>query len=253
MNIKQKQWQLYFLGYYDGKIDGIWGDKSRTGTKQFQADNHLWCDGVFGFATEEKSIAIIKNIQKAVGATVDGLAGEKTKAATAEYQKKHGLTANGIADEKTRAKINGGSSNTASTTTTNTTNKTTSGTWWDRIRYFERDEFRCPCGKCGGFPVEPKETLVTAVDDMREAFGKPVIVVPPDGHSGGSGVRCQRYNDSLSGSVPNSRHVYGKAADFKAPGVSASTIETYLAKIQREGKIRYWYKICSGSYHMDVE
>lgn len=252
MNIAQKQWQLYFLGYYDGKIDGIWGDKSRNGTKQFQADNQLWCDGIFGFATEEKSTEIIKVIQKAVGATVDGLAGEKTKAATAEFQKKNSLTATGIADEKTRAKISGGNYNTTSNTTSST-NKTASGTWWDEIKHFTREEFRCPCGKCGGFPVEPKEKLVRAVDDMRDAFGKPVIVVPPDGHSGGSGVRCQRYNDSLSGSVPNSRHVYGKAADFKAPGVSASTIETYLAEIKKKGKIRYWYKICSGSYHMDVE
>ena len=247
MNIQQKQWQLYFLGYYDGKIDGIWGDKSRDATKQFQADNHLWRDGVFGYATENKSIGIIKDIQKAVGATVDGMAGAKTKAATAEYQKKNGLTADGIAGEKTRAKMGIGK------TTTNTTNKPTSGTWWDYIKYFERDEFRCPCGKCGGFPVEPKEALVRAVDDMRGAFGSAVIVVPPDGHSGGSGVRCQRYNASLSGSVSNSRHLQGKAADFSAPGVSASTIEAYLAKIKREGKIRYWYKISSGSYHMDVE
>lgn len=246
MTIKQKQWQLYFLGYYEGKIDGIWGDKSRKATMQFQAEHGLWCDGVFGHATEQKSIEVIKGIQKAVGATVDGLAGEKTKAATAEFQKKHGLTADGIAGEKTLEKINGGSSNTA-------TNKVTRGDWWDDIKHFERDEFRCPCGKCGGFPVEPKEKLVRAVDDMREAFGSAVIVVPPDGHSGGSGVRCQRYNDSLQGSVPNSRHVYGKAADFKAPGVSASMIETYLAKIKKDGKIRYWYKICSGSYHMDVE
>lgn len=133
---------------------------------------------------------------------------------------------------------------------TATTNK--SG-FWKNIKYFTRDEFRCPCGKCGGFPVEPKEALVRAVDDMRGAFGKPVIVVPPDGHSGGSGVRCQKYNDSLSGSAKNSRHVQGKAADFSAPGVSASKIESYLAKIKKEGKIRYWYKISAGSYHMDIE
>ena len=90
-------------------------------------------------------------------------------------------------------------------------------------------------------------------DEMREAFGKPVIIVPPDGHSGGSGVRCQRYNDSLSGSAPNSRHVQGKAVDFSAPGVSAATIESYLNKLLNAGKIRYWYKIQSGSYHMDIE
>ena len=130
------------------------------------------------------------------------------------------------------------------------TNK--SGFWKD-IKYFTRDEFRCPCGKCGGFPVEPKEALVRIVDEMRESFGKAVIIVPPDGHSGGSGVRCQKYNDSLSGSAKNSRHVQGKAVDFSAPGVPASTIEAYLKKLINDGRLRYWYKISSGSYHMDIE
>lgn len=125
--------------------------------------------------------------------------------------------------------------------------------FWDDIEYMDRKEFRCPCNKCNGFPVEPKEKLVRAVDEMRREFRSPVIVVPPDGHSGGSGVRCQEYNDSLPGSVVNSRHVQGKAADFSAPGVPASTIEAYLAKIKANGTIRYWYKIGTGSYHMDVE
>ena len=136
-------------------------------------------------------------------------------------------------------------------TDNNVGNKT--GTFWDKIKYFTRDEFRCPCGKCGGYPVEPKEALVRIADEMRAAFGKAVIIVPPDGHSGGSGVRCQAYNDSLSGSAKNSRHLEGKAIDFSAPGVPGSTIEAYLNKLLNAGKIRYWYKISSGSYHMDIE
>ena len=132
----------------------------------------------------------------------------------------------------------------------NVTNK--SGFWKD-IKFFSRDEFRCPCGKCGGYPVEPKEALVRIADEMRGSFGRPMIIVPPDGHSGGSGVRCQKYNDSLSGSSPTSRHVQGKACDFSAPGVPASTIEAYLKKLINSGRLRYWYKISSGSYHMDIE
>lgn len=123
---------------------------------------------------------------------------------------------------------------------------------WNRVRHFDRREFRCPCGKCGGFPVEPSEEIVLAADDMREAFGSPVIIVPEDGHSGGSGVRCQEYNDSLKGSVPNSKHVDGDAVDFSAPGKSASAIEGYLTEAQKKGKIYYWYKITDGSYHMEV-
>ena len=239
MNIAQKQWQLYFLGYYDGKIDGIWGDKSRTGTKQFQADNHLWCDGVFGFATEEKSIEIIKKIQKAVGATVDGFAGAKTKAATAEYQKKHGLTANGIADEKTCAKITGGSSNPASTTTAN---KNTSGTFWDDIKYFDRSEFACKCGGkyCNGFPVEPHETLVRLADRAREEFGSPATI--------SSGVRCNQHNAAVGG-VSNSKHKKGIAMDISIKGVSGSRLYSWA---QKQPEVRYTYIIEGNWVHIDV-
>lgn len=243
MNIKQKQWQLYFLGYYDGKIDGIWGDKSRTGTKQFQADNHLWCDGVFGFATEEKSIDIIKDIQIAVGATVDGLAGANTKAATAEYQKKHGLTANGIADEKTRAKINEGSSSTTGNSASNPTNKTTNGTWWDHIKYFERDEFRCKCGGrfCNGFPVEPEEKLVRIADRARAHFGAAATI--------SSGIRCNQHNSNCGG-VANSRHKLGKAMDISIKGVSGSSLYYWA---QKQPDVRYTYIIDGGWVHVDID
>ena len=242
MNIKQKQWQLYFLGYYDGKIDGIWGDKSRNGTKQFQADNNLWCDGVFGFATEEKSMEVIKVIQKAVGATVDGLAGEKTKAATAEYQKKNGLTANGIADEKTRAKIMGGSSSTTTNSTTNTTNKPASGTFWDEIKYFDRSEFACKCGGryCNGFPVEPNEVLVRLADRARTEFGSPATI--------SSAVRCNQHNANVGG-VSNSKHKEGLAMDISIKGVSGSKLYAWA---QKQPEVRYTYIIEGGWVHIDV-
>ena len=245
MTITQKQRQLYFLGYYDGKIDGIWGDKSRNGTKQFQADNGLWADGIFGFATEDKSTEIIKGIQKVVGTTVDGLAGEKTKAATAEFQKKNGLTATGIADEKTRAKISGGNyntvSDTASNTTSSTTNKTASGTWWDEIKYFDRSEFACKCGKyCNGFPVEPKEVLVRLADRAREEFGSPATI--------SSGVRCSQHNANVGG-VSNSKHKYGVAMDISIKGVSGSKLYAWA---QKQPEVRYTYIIEGNWVHIDV-
>ena len=238
MNVAQKQWQLYFLGYYDGKIDGIWGDKSRNGTKQFQADNKLWCDGVFGFATEEKSTEIIKGIQKAIGTTVDGLAGEKTKAATAEFQKKNGLTATGIADEKTRAKISGGNYSTAS----NTTNKTASGTWWDDIKYFDRSEFACKCGGryCNGYPVEPNEVLVRLADRARAEFGAPATI--------SSGVRCNQHNANVGG-VSNSKHKDGVAMDISIQGVSGSKLYAWA---QSQHEVRYTYIIEGNWVHIDV-
>lgn len=242
MTIKQKQWQLYFLGYYNGKIDGVWGDKSRNATKQFQADNKLWCDGVFGYLTEEKSMEIIKKIQKAVGVTADGLAGDKTKAATAEYQKKHGLTASGIADSKTRAKITGGSSNNTTSTATSNTNKTTSGTWWDKIKHFERDEFKCKCGGkyCNGFPVEPSETLVRLADRARAEFGSPATI--------SSGVRCNQHNANVGG-VSNSKHKLGVAMDISIKGVSGAKLYAWA---QKQPEVRYTYIIEGNWVHIDV-
>lgn len=243
MTITQKQWQLYFLGYYNGKIDGIWGDKSRNGTKQFQADNNLWCDGVFGFTTEGKSVEIIKKIQKVVGETVDGLAGNKTKAATAEYQKKHGLTATGIADEKTRAKMGIGKGTTNSaTTTTNTTNKTTSGTFWDGIRYFKRSEFACKCGGkyCNGYPVEPNEVLVRLADRARAEFGSPATI--------SSAVRCSQHNANVGG-VSDSKHKLGLAMDISIKGVSGSKLYAWA---QKQPEVRYTYIIEGNWVHIDV-
>lgn len=243
MNIKQKQWQLYFLGYYDGKIDGVWGNKSRTGTKQFQADNHLWCDGVFGYASENKSIEIIKQIQKAVGATVDGLAGEKTKAATTEYQEKHGLTADGIAGEKTRAKMGIGKTATNTTsTTTNTTTKPSGGTWWDEIKYFDRSEFACKCGGryCNGFPVEPNEVLVRLADRARKEFGSPATI--------SSAIRCNQHNANVGG-VSNSKHKLGLAMDISIKGVSGSKLYAWA---QKQPEVRYTYIIEGNWVHIDV-
>lgn len=59
MSIKQKQCLLCYLGYYDGLIDGIWGDKSITATKAFQREYGLQEDGVFGDTTCEKIRAVI--------------------------------------------------------------------------------------------------------------------------------------------------------------------------------------------------
>lgn len=66
MTIQQKQWQLYYLGYYSGKLDGIWGAQSNAAAVRFQKDSDLDADGVFGVLTIAKSIEIIKAIQKEI-------------------------------------------------------------------------------------------------------------------------------------------------------------------------------------------
>ena len=68
MTIRQKQWQLYYLGYYGGKIDGVWGPKSKAATVRFQKDNGLDADGVFGALTIAKLKEVISAIQKVITA-----------------------------------------------------------------------------------------------------------------------------------------------------------------------------------------
>lgn len=41
MTVKQKQCLLCYLGYYDGLIDGIWGQKSEAAIKAFREANGL--------------------------------------------------------------------------------------------------------------------------------------------------------------------------------------------------------------------
>ena len=227
MTVKQKQWQLYFLGYYFAGIDGEWGPASEAATKAFQRDNGLDQDGIFGPLTEEESLRVVSWIQKAVGAEVDGLAGPNTMAATITFQRNHGLEADGIAGPKTRAKIE----------------EIESVNFWDGIKYFEREEFRCKCGGkyCDGFPVEPHPVLVKVADRVREHLGAAAII--------SSGVRCERHNANVGG-VPNSRHLSGKAMDFCIVGHRATEV---LAYVQAQPEIRYAYAIDSNYVHMDVE
>jgi hypothetical protein len=59
MTIKQKQCLLYYLGYYNGNIDGDWGAKSIEATKRLQRDNGIKQDGIFGANTEEIAISAV--------------------------------------------------------------------------------------------------------------------------------------------------------------------------------------------------
>ena len=61
MTIKQKQCLLAYLGYYDGPLDGIWGEKSQLATIDFQRYYMAQedADGIFGAATEKRILEVI--------------------------------------------------------------------------------------------------------------------------------------------------------------------------------------------------
>ena len=110
------------------------------------------------------------------------------------------------------------------------------------IRYFTREEFRCKCGGtyCNGFPAEPQEEMVRAVDSVRDHFGR--------AFSPNSGVRCPTHNANVGG-VANSRHLKGRAVDFGVPGKTAAQV---LAYVQTLPDIRYCYAIDEDNVHMDI-
>jgi hypothetical protein len=232
MTIKQKQWQLRFLGYYGSEIDGDWGRLSQLGTIRFQQDAGLEPTGLFDEGTEDKSVEWVKAIQEAVGPhnpvplVIDGLAGPKTMAATVRYQQAMDLTPDGIAGPLTRAALDN--------------EQTAAEDFWDTVKYFSLGEFACPCKRCGGFPAEPSQKLVRLADKVREHFGAPAHV--------SSGVRCQEHNAEVGG-VANSRHLYGKAMDFRVEGLTAAQVLAYVRTLP----IRYAYAIDGSYVHMDVE
>ena len=59
MTNRQKQHLLAFLGYYNGEVDGIWGEQSREATEAFQAGYSLAADGIFGQDTEARIREVI--------------------------------------------------------------------------------------------------------------------------------------------------------------------------------------------------
>ena len=176
MTLKQKQALLAYLGFYDGHLDGLWGEKSQRATIDFQRYHMARedVDGIFGADTEKRILEVIAT-------------GEKPVDKNAEK----GV----IVDTAPVA-------------------------FWKDIRYFRREEFRCPCGKCGGFPVEPDEKMVRTVDAIRAKLGKPIGIVD----SGGSGVRCPEHNKAVGG-VATSYHLKGMAADLHCATASPAEMK----------------------------
>lgn len=177
-------------------------------------------DGIWGQGSEQA----VRDFQKAEGLEIDGDPGKLTQAALVDAVAKGRFKTQDITQPEDGA----------------------GDDIWAESKYFVRAEFVCPCGRCGGFPVEPSPALVRMANQIREHFGRPMIP--------SSGVRCQAHNDELPGSVPNSRHVSGRALDFTIPGVSVATVMAYTSQLQAQGDIHYTYEMVGTGYvHIDVD
>ncbi len=168
---------------------------------------------------------------------IDGIFGPQSKTATETFQKEYGgLAVNGNPGEETQKALKHAVAHGMPV-------KNEPENFWDGIKYFDRDEFRCKCGgkHCDGFPAEPEQKLVRLADRVREHFGAPMIV--------SSGVRCETHNANVGGAAA-SRHKRGKALDACVRGMPASIV---LAYVQAQPEVRYAYAIDSNYVHMDID
>lgn len=176
---------------------------------------------------------------------IDGLDGANTRAAVRRFQQAEGLGVDGIAGDQTQAALKDAvwqDRFAKDNIVPSSGQPPDTGTFWDSIKYFTRDDpyIACPCGRCGGFPVEPAEKLMRLADAVREAAGKPMVPT--------STVRCKTHNSEVGG-VWNSRHLLGHAMDFRIPGLSAAEV---LSIVRQQKNVVYCYAIDAQHVHMDI-
>jgi len=80
-------------------------------------------------------------------------------------------------------------------------------------KYISLSEATCRCG-CG---LVPQKAMLDKFDEIREAFGAPIIIT--------SSARCEKHNKKIGGSK-NSNHCKGLALDLKRTG----DLEDFITK-----------------------
>lgn len=151
------------------------------------------------------------------GGDCDGIIGRQTTNAVRSFQSAYGLDPDGVVGRLTEKALRGAVAGTLEPLSSfdQLVTDTIGGDCWSYAKHWTRNEFRCTCGRCGGFPVEPTDKLVRSCEDLRLAAGVPLYIVD----RGGSGVRCKEHNAEVGG-AKNSNHLYGKAADIHSDKLS---------------------------------
>ena len=218
LSISQRQLNLKtYYYYYKNSIDSIEGVGTKQAYKNFQRDNGLVVDGIYGKNTDAKLILCIKDLQSLLnkygyGLAIDGIVGNATLNAIKDFQSKHGLVVDGIAGNATMTKLRNGGS-----------------TEKYKCKYFKDSEFTWECG-CG-LNLQ-KDGIKRIADEIREHFGRPAIIT--------SGTRCVKHNKEVGG-VAGSYHTTGNAIDIVVQGVPASEVLAYCRTIVASGRARYTY------------
>lgn len=161
---------------------------------------------------------------------IDGADGRNTQAAVRAFQADYGLAVDGIAGAATQKMLIGAIAGTAvKVEKPESSDAPKTGTFWDDIKYFTREECRCKCGGkyCNGYPAEMSETTMLIADEVRRRAGVPL--------QNNSALRCQRWNAEQRG-VANSNHMTGHAIDL-APidgNISVDKLYSITVEVQAE-------------------
>jgi peptidoglycan hydrolase-like protein with peptidoglycan-binding domain len=101
------------LGYYDGPIDGVYGDETTAAVKEMQTELGVTADGIYGPETQaalkDRASAITAQIQTVLATygyydgEIDGTYGAETVAAVKELQTDLGVAADGRFGPETAA------------------------------------------------------------------------------------------------------------------------------------------------------
>lgn len=180
---------------------------------------------------------------------VDGLWGNASREACRQFQSDYSLDPDGVCGALTQEMLLGAIAGTAAKVERPAEpeaaigDKPKTGTFWDDIKWFAREEFRCKCGGqyCNGYPAEMQEAVVKIADAAREHFGRPAHVI--------SGLRCRQWN-AHEGGVTTSQHMYGEAIDLRIDGVDSETLRQFVAACPGH---RYSYRINSTNVHFDID
>ena len=157
----------------------------------------------------------------------DGVMGRNTQAAVRRFQADYGLTTDGDPGAATQKMLIGAVAGTAAKVDKpESSDAPKTVTFWDDIKYFTREEFRCQCGGkyCNGFPAEPAGETVRMADEIRRRAGVPLNV--------NSGLRCKQHNAEVGG-VSNSLHTTGQAVDLGGK-ISPAKLHEIAAQVQAE-------------------
>lgn len=103
---------LWWLCYYNGSLDGIFGTITENALKNFQSDNSLTVDGIYGVATNNVLEQIVGGYQtklKYLGyytGSIDIKVGPLTISATRRFQRDHRLLITGKITAATKNLLN---------------------------------------------------------------------------------------------------------------------------------------------------